>query len=255
MEEKNFFDFKSDKEFNLDEEYVNIFGTDKFIPKNPNDEKLKDAEKIITELGGKYVEVTSLKKYEETLININEFLTKFRLDSDIVKDMEKVDRDKLFGYGGALFTKYQDMYSGLHFNFEVSREEWHYIEHTLNKKITYNGQEIFNYWELYTKFLEPTEDMVKNLPKQLESFIPKISIQNLVLISHLLMAHEEKGGTKSFHHFRNMLAEIAQMTKLFNAYGVMLERSTNRFNNWVNSLNAMDGYNNDDRTDNSELQA
>ena len=36
-------------------------------------------------------------------------------------------------------------------------------------------------------------------------------------------------------------------TKLFNAYGVILERVTNQFQNWVNSLNAMDGYNSDDR--------
>jgi len=42
------------------------------------------------------------------------------------------------------------------------------------------------------------------------------------------------------------------MTKLFNAYGVMLERSTNKFNNWVNALNAMDGYNNDDRLNEGE---
>lgn len=68
------------------------------------------------------------------------------------------------------------------------------------------------------------------------------------------MKHEEKGSTESFHHFRTVLTELAKMTKLFNAYGVMLERVTNRFNNWVNSLNAMDGYNNDDRTNDSELQ-
>ena len=41
------------------------------------------------------------------------------------------------------------------------------------------------------------------------------------------------------------------MTKLFNAYGVMLERVTNKFNNWVNALNMMDGFNNEERINES----
>jgi hypothetical protein len=68
------------------------------------------------------------------------------------------------------------------------------------------------------------------------------------------MKHEEKGSTDSFHYFRTVLTEIAKMTKLFNAYGVILERTTNLFNNWVNALNAMDGYNNDDRSTENEQQ-
>jgi len=45
------------------------------------------------------------------------------------------------------------------------------------------------------------------------------------------------------------------MTRLFNAYGVMLERVTNRFTNWVNALNMMDELTNDGRVVNgTELQ-
>lgn len=252
MEEKKFFDFNSGENFDINKEYKEMFDTNEFIHTNPNDDKLKDAEKVIVELGGKYVEVLSLKEYEAAYVNVTNFLSKFRTDSDEIKNVEKSDRDKFFGYAKELFRDYQDKYSGLYFNFELTKEEWHYIEHTLTKKISYNGQELFNYYELYKSFLQPTGEMVKSLPSGLESFIPKISIQNLVLLSHLLMAHEEKGSTKSFHHFRTVLTETAQMTKLFNAYGVMLERSTNQFNNWINALNAIDGFNNDNRVENSE---
>lgn len=253
MEKKNFFDFKSDNEFNLDAEYSTLFGSNEFKPTNPNEEKLKDAENIIKELGSKYVEGLSLQKYEDVFLNLSAFLIKFRTDSEIVKNMTREDRDKLFGYGKELFTAYQNQYSEIQFNFELSRKEWNYIDHTLTKKISYNGQELFNYWELYMKFIEPTRDIESKLPKQLEGFIPVCSIQSLILMSHLLMKHEEKASTDSFHYFRTVLTEIAKMTKLFNAYGVMLERATNHFNNWVNSLNAMDGFNNDDRIDESEI--
>ena len=254
MEKKNFFDFKSDNNFDLDAEYSTLFGSNEFKPSNPNEDKLKDAENIIQEYGPKYVEGLSLQKYEEVFLNLSAFLIKFRTDSEEVKNMTREDRDKLFGYGKELFTTYQNQYSEIQFNFELSLKEWNYIDHTLTKKISYNGQELFNYWELYMKFIEPTREIANKLPKQLEAFIPVCSIQSLILMSHLLMKHEEKASTDSFHYFRTVLTEIAKMTKLFNAYGVMLERATNRFNNWVNSLNAMDGFNNDDRTEESEIQ-
>jgi hypothetical protein len=257
MEKNRFFNFKSGEDFNLDEEYKTLFNDGVLETLDPNEVKLKDAEAIIQELGTVYIEGLSLQKYEEVFTNLSEFLSRFRVDSDDVKNMSRESRDKLFGYGKELFQFYQNQYSQLYFNFELSKKEWNYIENTLNKKISYNGQELFNYWELYTKFLEPTANIANELPKQLDSFVPIASIQSLILLSHLLMKHEEKGGTESFHHFRTVLTEMAKMTKLFNAYGVMLERVTNVFNNWVNALNVMDEYN-DNTTENvlttNELQ-
>lgn len=253
MVEKNFFDFKSEEKFDLNEQYSNLFGEEGYKQTNPNESKLKDAENIIEE-SIRYVEFTSLERYEKSFLNLNEFLVKFRTDSEEVKNMTEEERSKLFGYGKELFTYYQNQYSSLNFNFELSIKEWNFIDHTLTKKLLYNGQELFNYWELFTKFIEPTRKTVSSLPKGTESFVALCSIQNLILLSHLLMKHEEKGSTDSFYYFKNVLGEIAKMTKLFNAYGVMLERITNRFNHWVNAINAIDGYNNDNRMDESEQQ-
>ena len=251
MEEKKFFDFKSEESFNLNEEYTTMFGDAEFKSSNPGEEKMMDAVMIIQDLGEKYVDETSMRVYENAFNNLNEFLSKFRTDSDEVKSMTKADRDKLFGYGKELFKYYQDKYSNLNFNFEMTFKEWNYVENVLTKKMSYNGQELFNYWELYTKFIEPTKEIVKKLPNQITSFVPVCSIQSLVLMSHLLMKHEEKGSTEQFHNFRTVLTEIAKMTRLFNAYGVMLERLTNKFNNWVNALNMIDGFNNEERVDES----
>ena len=90
------------------------------------------------------------------------------------------------------------------------------------------------------KFIEPTREIESKLPKGIDAFVAVCSIQSLILLSHLLMKHEEKGSTDSFHSFRTVLTEVAKMTRLFNAYGVMLERVTNNFTNWVNALNMMD---------------
>lgn len=242
MEERKFFDFSSDIEFDLNAEYSNLFKDDKLKTINPDESKLKDAEDIIKELGGIYMENTTLVNYENAFVNLNQFLDKFNVENDVVKNMSKDDRDKLFGYAKELFMFYQTKYGELAFNFELSLKEWHYIEHTLNKKLSYNGQEMFNYWELYTKFIEPTSEIANKLPKTLESFMPVCSIQSLILLSHLLMKHEEKGSSESFKHFKNVLTEVAKMTKLFNAYGVVLERMSKQFDNWVNVLNVMDEF-------------
>ncbi len=74
----------------------------------------------------------SLEKYEKSYINITEFLSRFRTDSEEVKNMTKSDRDKLFGYGKELFADFQNKYSNLYFNFELSRKEWKYIESNIN---------------------------------------------------------------------------------------------------------------------------
>lgn len=246
MEQKNFFNFKSDETFNLNDEYTNLFGEGGDQKPDPNQSKLKDAENIISDFGAKYAESISLQKYEYLFTNLDSFLNKFRTDSEEVKNMTKDERDKLFGYGRELFSAYQNQYNVLHFNFEVSMKEWNFIESVLTKKLSYNGNELFNYWKLYVDFIEPTKNSVKQLAKSTESFMPVCSIQSLVLLSHLLMKHEEKGSTEQFYHYKNVLNEIALMTKLFNAYGVVLERITNMFNNWVDALNAIDGYNNID---------
>lgn len=246
MEEKKFFDFSSDAEFNLATEYDTIFN--ETIVVDPTNKELKDAEDIIKELGSIYLENNSLTKYEKAFVNFNEFLNKFNITTDIVKNMTKTDRDKLFGYGKELFMYYQQKYGELTFNFELSIKEWYYIEHTLNKKLSYNGNELFNYWELYTKFIKPTSEMANKLPKGIDSFVPVCSIQGLVLLSHILMKHEEKGSTDSFTYFRTVLSEIAKMTKLFNAYGVVLERLSKQFDNWVNALNVMDEFFNENKT-------
>ena len=247
MEEKKLFDFTGNQQFDLNAEYDALFQDEQYKPANANEAKLKDAEDIINEFGGLYLESTSLSSYENAYNNLNEFLTRFRTDSDEVIAMTESDRSKLFGYGKELFSSYNAKYSSICFNFELSRNEWKYIEHTLTKKLSYNGNEIFNFWELYTKFIAPTNTIFKDLPKTIESFTPVSSIHSFVLLYHLLMKHEEKGGSDSFNYFRIVLAEIGKMTKLFNAYGVILERVTNQFQNWVNSINIMDGYNNDNR--------
>jgi len=239
-----FFDFNSENEFNLDEEYSKL-NTKKAV-ETPTGKKNKDAENIILELGQKYIEGASLDKYESLYSNLDVFLNKYQTDSENVTSLDKDDRDKLFGYGITMFKEYEQTYQNLILNFEMSREEWHFIDNVLSKKMKYNGQEIFNYWQLKIDFLDMLEEQFKSLHKDVPGIVVTTSVRNMILMSHLLMSHQESaGGNKSFHHFRVILFEIAQMTKLFNAYGVMSERLSNKFSEWINALNAIDGYNNE----------
>jgi len=235
-----FHDFNSDEEFNLLEEYSNL--NMKKID-TPDEQKVTDAETIITDLGNKYVDGSSLDKYEALYGSLNAFLIKYKTENKSVISMTRNERDKLFGYSVSMYKEYENIYQNLLFNFELSQDEWHFIENVLNKKMKYNGQELFNYWQLRVDFLDPTAEKFKKVPKEIPSLVLTTSVKNMILLSHLLMTHEETGNTKSFYHFKNILLEIASMTKLFNAYGVMSERLSKKFSEWVNALNAIDGYN------------
>ena len=48
-EKKEFFDFTSDKAFNLNEEYVKYFVNEEIVKDNKSEMELRDAEKIISE--------------------------------------------------------------------------------------------------------------------------------------------------------------------------------------------------------------
>ena len=165
MEEKKFFNFNSDEKFDLNTEYTTLFEDVDEQKISSNDNKIKDAEKIISETGQKYIESKSLQKYENLFTNLDIFLNRFQTDSEEVKSMTKEHRDKLFGYGRELFSAYQTQYSSLNFNFELSMKEWNYMDNILTKKLSYNGNELFNFWELFTKFIEPTRNYIKDLPK------------------------------------------------------------------------------------------
>ena len=119
MEEKNLFDFTANQEFDLNAEYNALFHGEEYKQNNPNEAKLKDAESIIAEFGSLYLENTSLTNYESAYNNLNEFLTRFRTDSDEVKNMTESDRTKLFAYGKELFSNYNAKYSSICFNFEL----------------------------------------------------------------------------------------------------------------------------------------
>lgn len=238
----NFHNFDSDEKFDLQGEYSKLAETAEKIV-TPQDQKISDAETIINELGSKHVEGLSLDNYENLYNNINAFLDQYSTDSENVTIMTKEDRDKLFGYAINMYKQYEYLYQNLTFSFEVSAEEWHFIDNVLNKKLKYNGNELFNYWQLRIDFLDPVGKQFKELPDEIPGLVINTSVKNMILLSHLLMKHEESGNTKSFYHFKNLLFEIAQMTKLFNAYGVVAERISSKFNTWVNTLNALDGFN------------
>ena len=243
--EKKFFDFTGDQAFDLNEEYKTLFGTEEFIKDNKSEHELKHAEKIIAEDAKDLVEGTTLNNFEVILNNINHFFQKYRTDSTEVSTMTKSDRDKLFGYGKELFNAFKQSYEELAFNFDLSVKEWAFLEHTLTKKLSYNGQELFTYWELYSKWIEPTSNIAKQLPKDIPSFVPSIPVRNLVLLQHLIFKHSEVPSTVSFYSFKKICFEIAKMTKLFNAYGVLVVRVENRFTHWIDAINSMDGYNED----------
>lgn len=248
-----FFNFNSDAQFDLHQEYSKLEETK---IETANERKIKDAEVIIKELGSKYIEGASLDEFEKNFLNIETFLSKYRTDAPEVEQMTTGERTKLFGYAISMQKQFENIYQNLKFNFEISKEEWHFIFNVLNNKLRYNGNEVFNFWQLKVDFLDSTENQIKNLPKEIDSIVVTTAVRNLVLLSHLLMKHEETAGNKSFYHFKNILLEIAQMTKLFNAYGVMSERLGNKMTQWINVLNDMDNMQDDNRIEtlNAEVE-
>ena len=92
----DFFNFTTDENFNLEDEYNKI----NQVPlQTENEKKISDAENIIDQIGSRYIEFSSLQKFEELHKSLESFLIKFSTENEDVVVMTAEQRDKLYGYG------------------------------------------------------------------------------------------------------------------------------------------------------------
>ena len=124
------------------------------------------------------------------------------------------------------------------FNFELTKEEFKFLDKVLTKTIEYNGDEVFNYTEFIENFWESAvEEYEKDKSK--ESNIFKIDIKKILLLHHLIKEHRVKGITNEFRQFRNVLYKIAQTNRIFNAYNIIVDRLKEDAKLWGSALDVV----------------
>lgn len=212
-------DFKSDDNFDYNE-YYNLI--EKIAKKNST-LKNEEAENLVKEFAEKIIDkdyVDALNNKKESILD---FIRKYDPNSDIIKNMSEHDVDKVYAISNYLVNSYIKYLNEMLFNFEFSNAELKFVNNTLTKSIEYNGDEVFNYVELYDNFWKNVKETYDK-DKTKSTYVFKVDIKMILILHHLIKNYKVRGTTDEFKHFRNVLYRIAQTNKLFNAYNIIVER-------------------------------
>lgn len=247
------FDFKSDKEFNIEEAYEYVKHTEK--PKETKELiQQREADVVIKENSEKYLSKDYVNMLKNGYDNLIAMLKRYDVNSDTVKSMTEKEKDKIYGIAEFLFNEFQKNLNKMDFSFNLSRDEWKFLLDVLNNKLEYDQNEVFQMKELRDKYLKEAVESSKSVPRESGIIPTTINVNNLIVLYHLISKYKVKGINRQHYAFLDIMTKIGERMKLFNAYNVWIQRLSNDFQTWGGSLSfeedMVDQKNNNDNNEN-----
>jgi len=232
------FDFSSENEFKIDENYELIKHTKKPSETKELIEK-RDADKIIEDTSSNFLDENYVKLMNDGYNNLISLLKKYDVNSDLVKNMTEEEKDKIYGIAEYLFNEYQKNLNNMDFIFELTQDEWKFMLDVIKNKLEYDQNEIFQLKEVREQYLEKSEELYKDIPNG-ENIPTVINVNNLIILYHLISKYKVKGLNKSHYSYLSLLTKIGERIKLFNAYTLWVQRLSDDFKLWGGSLTVDD---------------
>lgn len=228
-------DFSSEKDINLDESYE-MLGV---LENESRKAKINEAEDVIAELSNTYI-----PQYKDKIIksieNVKNFIKKYNIEKDEVKNLSESEKTKLFAIGSFLIKNVTKNINDMMFNITLTRSEYKFIDIAISQKISYDGNDVFNIIELNNNYLLKWREINKKMPRDIDTFVVDIDIRNVVMLYHFLGKHTIKGLVAEFYDFASVLQKIGDTNRLFNAYNIIQERLKTDFNIWTSALEVDD---------------
>ena len=205
------------------------------IANKNNNLKQEEAENVVSDFAVKYVDELFVKELENKKQSILDFIRKYDPNGELIDDMRVHDVDKIYSIFNYLLNSYIKYLNEMSFNFELTKDEFKFLNKVLTQTIEYDGDEVFNYTKFIEDFWENAKEEVEK-DKSKESYIFKIDIKQILLLHHLIKGHKVKGITNEFKVFRSILYKIAQTNRIFNAYNIIVDRLKEDAKLWGTAL-------------------
>ncbi len=227
------FDFSSKDEFNIDEAYEYIEFSN--MPKETKEviEK-KEADNVIEKLSPLYLDSEYANKIINQYNNIRSLIRRYDVNSDLVKNMDENQKDKIYGIAQYLFSIFQKDLNDMSFSFEIDKDEWKFLYNLYRNKLEYDQNKIFQLKDVYDKYLKNVEETAKTLKNV--SLPTIISVNVLIMLYHLISEYKVKGMGDEYYAFRNILTKIGERIRLFNAYNVWSKRLNDEVVFWAGMI-------------------
>lgn len=225
-------DFKSsDKEFNVQEYYTAL---EKIAKRNEN-LKNEEAETIVDEQAKEMIDNRFIDELKSKRKTVENFIRKFDPNLESTKELEIKDVDKIYAISNYLLNSYIQYVNEMKFVFILTKQEYKFLNKVLMGEIEYNGDEVFNFAELYKNFWKGVQEKAEE-DKSAEEYTFTVEIKMLLILHHLIKGHTVKGRTNDFTFFQSILFKIARINKLFNAYNIIIDRIKSDRELWGSAL-------------------
>lgn len=225
-------EFNDETDFNIDEysEYIDALG------RNNEMIKSEEADEIIKNIGNKFIDKDYLVLLEKTHKNNKSFYKKYDPNFEFIKNMTEIEKTNLYTIGNFLNKNYSHLIDELIFDINLTRDEYLFLSNAIEKKLSYDGNEVFNIIELNENYLKVWKEEFKNLSKSENYFNIKINIKNIVMIYHFLQKYSVKGLSSEFYNFSSILKKISETNKIYNAFNIKKERLNSSFMLWTTAI-------------------
>jgi hypothetical protein len=239
------FDFSSDSEFNLEENYEQILAYDETKER----EKKSQEEKTIEEVGKKYVDETFYNKLIELNKNLKAYFKRYDVNSDEVKkicemeDVDKADNEltKLFSVAQFMLRAYKEAVNNLYFNINFTKEEYRMVNDIIKNKTDISGNEtLLEGMDEFLNYLNEWKNIEKNTPGGNETVLTlPIDIKSVVLMYHFVAKKTVKGFQNPFYVLRSIMYKLKETNDVFEAYKTIVERTGSSFQIWGGAIDAV----------------
>ncbi len=232
LEELSELTFDENNEVNIDEyaEILNVMERDASLL------KAEEADEIVKDAGDKYLKPEYLEKLKKSYLALSNFYKKYDPNSDLIKNMNETDKTNLFAVGNFINKNYNQLVDNMDFEISLTRAEYIFLSTALERKVVYDGNEVFNIIDLNEKYLKIWKENFKNLKKNEDVFNIEIDIKNIVMLYHFLQKHTVKGLSSEFYSFASVLQKIAETNKVYNAFNIKKERAKTNFLAWTSAI-------------------
>lgn len=233
------FDFSSDEEFDIETnyEYVEHLLGEHDVKKTKELMEKEEADNIIKETSFMFLDEKYVTDVNKQYNNVISLMRKYKYGTDLVNNMTEEDKDKIYRIAQYLFTEFQKNLNRMTFKFDITGEEFEFLFDVIRNKLEYDQNKVFQVLEVYEKYLKVVDDnLPRNAKRTVEPIQTNISVNDMIMMYHIISEYKVKGINKSFYHFKSILSKIGDRVKLFNAYNVWNKRLSDDILLWAGTL-------------------
>ena len=166
-----------DKDFDING-YYNAVGE---IAHKNKAHKNNEANNVLNDYASKYLSEESIKSIDAKKESIHNLLRKYDPNSDLVKEMQISDVDKVYALSNYLVNAFINYLNEVFFKIILSSEEIKFLDKILTKTIEYNSDDVFNYIKLYEEFWKDAIEKY-NEDKSKTEYVFDMKIQMILIL-------------------------------------------------------------------------